>query len=227
MSSEINKPSSKTSFAEEQELGLYAIVDNLLDLKRLIKQGVNTLQWRVKPEAQSTDTQPTKADDAKENLQYAIKLCQQHDIRLYINDDWQLALEFSAYGIHLGQEDLEQIQAEDLLRIQKQGMRLGISCHNETELAYAHSLKPSYLAFGPVFTPNSKIVDHPPLGLAKVEMWQNCYGKLYPTTCIGGIDLDNMPQVLATGIRSIAVISALNDEVKSAAFIKTFALHLT
>ena len=221
------KQSSEISFAEEQELGLYAIVDNLLDLERLIKQGVNTLQWRVKPETQPTDTQPTKTDDAKENLQYAIKLCQQHDIRLYINDDWQLALEFSAYGIHLGQEDLEQIQAEDLLRIQKQGMRLGISCHNETELAYAHSLKPSYLAFGPVFTPNSKIVDHPPLGLTKIEMWQNSYGKLYPTTCIGGIDLGNMPQVLATGIRSIAVISALNDEVKSAAFIKTFALHLT
>ena len=220
---EVNIPSlSQMSFAKEQNLGLYAIVDNLLDLERLINQGIDTLQWRDKSEHPSA-----KGDDSKENLQQAIKLCQQYDVRLYINDDWQLALEFAAYGIHLGQEDLENIQPEDLKRIQKQGIRLGISCHNETELAYAHSLKPSYLAFGPVFTPNSKIVDHPPLGLAKLESWQNSYGKIYPTTCIGGIDLDNMPQVLATGITSIAVISALRDAEKSSAFIKLFSKYLT
>jgi len=209
---------TKTTFAKEQNLGLYAIVDNLLDLERLINQGVNTLQWRDKAKSPSTEI-----DDNRENLQKAIKLCQQQDIRLYINDDWQLALEFGAYGIHLGQEDLEKIQLEDLQRIQKQGIRLGISCHNETEIAYAHSLRPSYLAFGPVFTPYSKIVDHSPLGLTKLETWQCSYGKIYPTTCIGGIDLDNMPLVLATGISSIAVISALSDEEKSSAFIKTFS----
>ena len=207
------------TFPKANPLGLYAIVDNLIDLQRLITQGVNTLQWRDKAEDLTTEN--------KNNLQQAITLCKQQKIPLYINDDWQQALEFNAYGLHLGQEDLAQIQQGDLKRLQKKGIRLGISCHNETELAYAHSLKPSYLAFGPVFTPYSKVVDHPELGLAKLKRWQNSYGKLYPTTCIGGINLANMDQILATGMTSIAVISALSnkdesDEENSAAFISAF-----
>jgi hydroxymethylpyrimidine kinase/phosphomethylpyrimidine kinase/thiamine-phosphate diphosphorylase len=206
-------------FLKADQLGLYAIVDNLIDLERLITQGIDTLQWRDK---HLTNTTSSYKSDKKENLKQAIKYCQLSNTPLYINDDWQLALEFNAYGVHLGQEDLALIQQDDLKHMQKKGLRLGISCHNETELAYAHSLKPSYLAFGPIFTPHSKIVAHSPLGLDKLRVWQKCYGKLYPTTCIGGISPDNMQQVLTTGITSVAVISALGDEDKSLPFICAF-----
>ena len=201
-------------FPKAEALGLYAIVDNLVDLERLIDQGINTLQWR--------DKSADMTGDPSQNLKQAIQLCKLRNTPLYINDNWQLALEFNAYGIHLGQEDLEQIELGDIKRIQKKGLRLGISCHNETELAYAHSFKPSYLAFGPVFTPNSKIVAHHTLGITQLKHWQDSYGRLYPTTCIGGIDLENMPQVLSTGIQSIAVISALDNEENSAVFINAF-----
>ncbi|MGK0249154.1 MAG: hydroxymethylpyrimidine kinase/phosphomethylpyrimidine kinase/thiamine-phosphate diphosphorylase [Oleispira sp.] len=206
-------------FLKADHLGLYAIVDNLIDLERLITQGIDTLQWRDKHTTYNTISYNA---DKKENLKLAIKRCQLSNTPLYINDDWQLALEFNAYGVHLGQEDLALIQQDDLKRIQKKGLRLGISCHNETELAYAHSLKPSYLAFGPVFSPHSKIVSHSALGLNKLKIWQDCYGKLYPTTCIGGISPDNMAQVLTTGMTSVAVISALANEDKSLPFIRTF-----
>ena len=205
------------SFPKANTLGLYAIVDNLIDLERLITQGIDTLQWR--------DKSIENEEDKKENLQQAIKRCQRAKIPLYINDDWQRALEFKAYGVHLGQEDLALIQHNDLKRLQQKGLRLGISCHNETELAYAHSLKPSYLAFGPVFIPKSKVVDHPQLGLHKLRLWQSSYGNIYPTTCIGGIELSNISQVLATGMTSIAVISAVNDEQKSSIFINSFLKH--
>ena len=200
----------ENSYNTAEDLGLYAIVDNLIDLERLIKEGINTLQWR------------DKSGGNKENLQQAIKLCEQSNTPLYINDDWQLALEFNAYGIHLGQEDLSQLTDKDLQRIQAHGVRLGISCHNETELAYAHSLKPSYLAFGPVFSPNSKIVNHETLGLETLRQWQLSYGKLYPTTCIGGIDHNNLAQVLATGMTSVAVISATKTPCSSGQFIQLF-----
>lgn len=209
---------NQQSFPQAKELGIYAIVDNLDDLTRLIDQGVNTLQWRIKAEK--------KTEENSQLLQQAIKICIEKSIPLYINDDWQLALEFNAYGIHLGQEDLHALSHEDLKHIKDHGavhgLKLGISCHNETELAYAHSLKPSYLAFGPVFTPNSKIVDHPPLGLARLKDWQSGYGQLYPTTCIGGIDLNNMEQVLQTGITSIAAISVFKDKQTSNDFVKCF-----
>tara|TARA_B100000446_G_C10549230_1_gene339647 strand:+ start:2269 stop:3954 length:1686 start_codon:yes stop_codon:yes gene_type:complete len=213
-SEHFDQPNLIPPFRKASKLGLYAIVDNLSDLERLISQGVHTLQWRNKQK----DISVAKKKNA---IKQAIAICQQQKVPLYINDDWQLALEFEAYGIHLGQEDLALIQRQDLKCIQEKGLRLGISCHNETELAYAHSLKPSYLAFGPVFTPNSKIVEHSPLGLAKLAQWYSSYGKLYPTTCIGGIDLNNFSQVLATGMTSIAVISAASEE-SSNAFIKAF-----
>jgi hydroxymethylpyrimidine kinase/phosphomethylpyrimidine kinase/thiamine-phosphate diphosphorylase len=206
-------------FLTADPLGLYAIVDNLIDLERLVTQGIDTLQWRDK---HTKNTSSSDESDKKENLKQAIKYCQLSNTPLYINDDWQLALELNAYGVHLGQEDLALIQPDDLKGLQKKGLRLGISCHTETELAYAHSLRPSYLAFGPVFTPHSKIVAHSPLGLNKLRIWQNCYGKLYPTTCIGGISLDNMAQILTTGMTSVAVISALTDEDKSVPFICAF-----
>jgi hydroxymethylpyrimidine kinase/phosphomethylpyrimidine kinase/thiamine-phosphate diphosphorylase len=209
---------SQQPFPVASDLGIYAIVDNLDDLNRLIDQGVNTLQWRVKAESRS--------QKSPAQLKEAIKICRQRSTPLYINDDWQLALEFNAYGIHLGQEDLHALSHENLKHIQDHGavhgLKLGISCHNETELAYAHSLKPSYLAFGPVFTPNSKIVDHPSLGLTQLKNWQSGYGQLYPTTCIGGIDLNNMEQVLQTGITSIAAISVFKDKQTSNDFVKCF-----
>ncbi len=213
-SEHFDQPNLIPPYQKANKLGLYAIVDNLIDLERLISQGIHTLQWRNKQK----DISETKNKSA---IKQAIAICQQQNVPLYINDDWQLALELGAYGIHLGQEDLAGIQRQDLQCIQEKGLRLGISCHNEAELAYAHSLKPSYLAFGPVFTPNSKIVEHPPLGLEKLTLWQSSYGKIYPTTCIGGIDLDNLSQILATGMTSIAVISATNKE-SSGAFIKAF-----
>ena len=111
---------------------------------------------------------------------------------------------------------------EDLERIKTANVRLGISCHNETELAYAHSLNPSYLAFGPVFLPKSKMVDHPPLGLEKLKQWQQSYGFHYATTCIGGIEPEHLEAIAATGMSSIAVISALASDNDSQDFIDRF-----
>jgi len=213
---------TSTAFSKAKSLGLYAIVNTLDNLVRLMDQGIDTFQWRDK----SLHAQNGLSEEQRLVLMQAIALCKEKNTPLYINDNWQLALEFNAYGLHLGQEDLAELTDEDLQRIKNRGLYLGISCHNETELAYAHSLKPSYLAFGPVFTPKSKIVEHPPLGLLKLKQWQSSYGGIYPTTCIGGIERDNLEQVLATGIESVAVISALNDE-SSADFIEAFQHRIT
>jgi thiamine-phosphate diphosphorylase len=155
----------------------------------------------------------------------AIALCKGKNIPLYINDNWQLAIEFDAYGIHLGQEDLAELSRKDLSRIHSHGLRLGISCHNETELAYAHGLSPSYLAFGPVFSPKSKVVDHSPLGLEKLQEWQSSYGKLYPTTCIGGIEAEHLTLIANTGMTSIAAISALSSRNSSEGDSPNFINH--
>ncbi|MFY9178920.1 MAG: bifunctional hydroxymethylpyrimidine kinase/phosphomethylpyrimidine kinase, partial [Venatoribacter sp.] len=95
-----------------KELGLYALVDNLAHLTRLLELGIDTLQWRVK----------TPTANYKAETQVAIERCRKTGVLLFINDDWQLALELGADGVHLGQEDLHQAV---LNSIAKAGLYLG------------------------------------------------------------------------------------------------------
>lgn len=70
-------------------------------------------------------------EDVEQEIIEAIKLGKQYHARLFINDYWQLAIKHQAYGVHLGQEDLD---IADLNAIKHAGLRLGISTHDEAEL---------------------------------------------------------------------------------------------
>lgn len=205
---------SKLIFEPARNPGIYAIVDSLQWGKDCIAAGVDTLQWRVK----------NPSEQAFQQLAELIDYCRQHDCPLYINDHWQMAIELKAYGVHLGQEDLqcETLLQQGLTRMAAQGMRLGISCHNEVEIARARHFNPSYLAFGPVFPARSKQVDHPCLGTAQLHEWVRRWQTQLPLTCIGGIDPHNLNEIMATGIQSVAVISALKDQQGRHEFIDLF-----
>lgn len=83
--------------ATENRLGIYPVVDSLEWIERLLKAGVKTLQIRLK------NRPLTEVEQA---IQQAISLGKQYPARFFINDYWQLALKYGAYGVHLGQEDL-------------------------------------------------------------------------------------------------------------------------
>ncbi|MFN6886558.1 thiamine phosphate synthase, partial [Proteus mirabilis] len=85
-----------------------------------------------------------------------------YNARLFINDYWQLAIKHHAYGVHLGQEDLD---IADLDAIKQSGLCLGISTHNDTELQRAKRLLPSYIALGHIFPTTTKDMPSKPQGL--------------------------------------------------------------
>ncbi len=189
--------SSNTPFAStEKKLGLYPVVDSIEWIERLLKTGVTTLQLRIK------DKQP---NDVEQEIVEAIKLGKQYHARLFINDYWQLAIKHHAYGVHLGQEDLD---IADLDAIKKAGLRLGISTHDETELQRAKALRPSYIALGHIFPTTTKDMPSKPQGLKalkhQVEQTPN-----FPTVAIGGISLERVLDVVATGVGSVALVSAI------------------
>src|SRR5690606_16630845 len=183
------------AFLPAEPLGLYGLVDNLAHLQQLLELGIDSLQWRVKQPGPGY-----QADTAR-----AIELCRAAGVPLYLNDDWQLALELGAYGVHLGQED---VLTADLPALQRAGIRLGVSTHSDWEIARARGVQPSYIAFGPVFPPLSKQLRYPPLGIVQLSRWVSCFQN-HPLTCIGGITHQNVAQVLATGIGSVAVVTDL------------------
>lgn len=179
-----------------QRLGLYPVVDSLEWISRLLDCGVRTLQLRIKDRLD---------EEVEEDVSAAIALGKRYSARLFINDYWRLAIKHQAYGIHLGQEDL---QNTDLNAIKQAGLRLGISTHDDMEIAVALAVKPSYIALGHVFPTHTKQMPSAPQGLAQLAAHVLRLGN-YPCVAIGGISLERAPAVLATGVGSIAVVSAI------------------
>lgn len=177
-------------------LGLYPVVDSVVWIERLLGAGVRTLQLRIKDK---------RDDEVEADVIAAIALGRRYQARLFINDYWRLAIKHDAYGVHLGQEDL---QGTDLQAIRAAGLRLGVSTHDDMEIDVALAAKPSYIALGHVFPTQTKQMPSAPQGLTQLARHIARLAD-YPTVAIGGISLERAPDVLATGVGSIAVVSAI------------------
>ena len=183
----------------QAEMGLYPVVDSVAWLKRLLPLGINTIQLRIKTAA---DQQQLSAEIAA-----AIALGKQYQAQVFINDHWQLALQLGAYGVHLGQEDLA---TADLNALRQAGIRLGVSTHGYAELLRAKALQPSYIALGHIFPTKTKQMPSQPQGVARLAHYV-LLAAPYPTVAIGGITAERLAAVAATGVNSIAVVTAITE----------------
>ncbi|MDB5964859.1 MAG: thiamine-phosphate diphosphorylase [Polaromonas sp.] len=180
-------------------IGFYPVVPDAQWVARLLGWGVRTLQLRIKAadhSAGAIEREVTAAVEAASKVPGA---------QLFINDHWQLALAAGAYGVHLGQEDLD---TADIDRLRRAGLRLGLSTHTPAELARAHAVQPSYLAIGPVYATTLKVMPYEPVGLERLRLWAR-QAAPYPVVAIGGISLERLPGVLACGVDGVAVVSAV------------------
>ncbi len=177
-------------------LGLYPVVDRAAWLETLLPAGVTTVQLRVKD---------LEGEALREEIRRAIAIAERQGARLFINDHWQLAIELGAYGVHLGQEDLDDA---DVDAIRSAGLRLGISTHCHYEVASAVRWRPSYLACGPVYATATKDMPWIPHGPAGFAYWRRVLAD-YPLVAIGGIHRDRLEAVQATGPDGIAMITAI------------------
>ncbi len=187
-------------FAEcPQDLGLYAVLPDAEWVGRMARAGVPTVQLRYKSE---------DAAAIRREVQAAVQAVRGTPALLFINDHWQEAVAAGAYGVHLGQEDLDALQPAQLQAIRDAGLRLGVSTHGYAEMVRADAASPSYVAMGAVFPTTLKKMATVPQGVARLA----AYARLmrgYPQVAIGGIGLPQFPEVLATGVGSIAVVRAL------------------
>lgn len=181
--------------------GIYLITPDMADTERLcaqveslLRHPVALLQYRNK-----AADQPLRRGQAKA-LQ---TLARQADVPFIINDDWRLALDIGADGVHLGADDA----LPGLVRSQAGGrMIIGVSCYNDLPRARQVSLEDvDYLAFGAVFPSQTK-PGAPQAGL-EILRTAKTFGK--PIVAIGGITPDNSAEVIAAGADFIAVISGV------------------
>ena len=180
----------------QTNLGLYPVVDSVEWIARLLPTGVNIIQLRVKHGTQ---------ENVRQQIKEAIALTKRTHCQLFINDYWELAIELGAFGVHLGQEDID---TADLHAIRKAGIRLGISTHGFAEIRRVRQLKPSYIALGHIFPTNTKEMPSKPQGVERLANYVELCEDI-PTVAIGGINLARIADVAKTGVNGIAVVSAI------------------
>lgn len=198
-------------------LGLYAVMPDAAWTIRMARAGVPTVQLRFK----SDDAGAVRAE-----IMATVAGVQGTGARLFINDHWQLAIEAGAYGVHLGQEDLQAMTPAGLKAIKDAGLRLGLSTHGYAEMLIADQHSPSYIAMGAVFPTTLKQMATAPQGTGRLAMYSRLL-RDYPRVAIGGIDLGNLPEVLKADVGSVGVVRALMAADDLGAAVATWNAALT
>ncbi len=141
------------------------------------------------------------------------KIAQQHRKLFIVNDRVDLALACGAHGVHLGQEDLPIEAARKICRRADQSLFIGRSTHRLAQALEAERQGADYIGVGPVFsTPTKPGV--PCVGLKFVR--QAAARVSIPWVAIGGIDPNNLSDVVAAGARRVAVVRAIFSSKNSA-----------
>ncbi len=172
----------------------YPIVPDIIWMRRLVPLGVQTIQLRLKD--------ATEVEVRRQILE-SLEICIRHGCQLIVNDYWREAIAAGADYVHLGQEDLA---AADIPTIKAAGVKLGISTHNEDELAIALAAEPDYVALGPIYETKLKAMPFGPQGLERVRQWKSRIGAM-PLCAIGGITPERAPGVIAAGADTVAIIT--------------------
>lgn len=192
--------------------GLYALTPETADTGKLLAQveaalvgGVAAVQYRDK-----SDDVARRHEQASE----LVALCRRFHVPLIVNDDLRLADLCDADGVHLGREDGSLREARIILGRDK---FIGASCYQSLELALAaQAAGADYVAFGSFFPSLTK----PAAPRASLDLLHDAAPVIHvPLVAIGGITLDNAPQLLDAGADSLAVLSALFDapDIRAAA----------
>jgi len=200
-------------------IGALPVVPDAAWVKRLAAAGAADIQLRMKG---------LTSEDASSEAKAAAAACAAEGCNLWINDDWRLAAEVGAFGVHLGQEDLAEIlaDAEELAALRASPLRLGLSTHCHSELAVALGMQPSYVSLGPVFGTNSKTIAFDARSADMVSEWRRLVPQDTPLVAIGGITLTGdtgVEEVRRRGAEGVAVISAVTAAADPEQALRDFA----
>lgn len=185
------------------EARLYALIDGgknaehfARQLDALIDGGVDVIQLRDK--TADDRTLLARSRILREKVGRI-----ERPVLFIMNDRPDLAVLAEADGVHVGQEELA---IEDVRKIVGPEMLVGVSTHSIEQARQAESEGADYIGAGPVFESTTKSFSE----VAGLDFLRLVAGEIsIPTFAIGGITTDNLDAVLETGIRRVAVQSAL------------------
>ncbi len=195
------------------DLGYVSLEDCVGVTLSLLEGGVDILQLRAKGH---------ESRMIAEIAQELVPLCRAGNIPFIVNDFVEIAREVGADGVHLGQEDGK---LSDAFAALPAGSLVGRSTHTPAQANAAMREGASYIGFGPLFpTPTKE--GRPGIGLGHVEEVEGAVGSEIPVFCIGGIKLENLDQVLASGASRVVIVSGLLQAVDIRGVCREVRQHL-
>ena len=171
-------------------------------VREAIKGGAGIIQLREKEWGK---------EQIKNEAIKLLKICQENNVLFIVNNYVDIALEIGADGVHLGQSDMSIEEAREICGDK---LIIGLSTHSVEQAVDADQEDVDYITIGPMYKTRAK--DY----TVGVEIIKPVVDNvLKPVIAIGGINKDNVDEVLGQGAKSIAVISAVvaADNVKKAA----------
>jgi len=184
------------------ECRLYGIIDlsyvERRDAARIVAQmiegGVDLIQLRGKEKSIS---------ELMELSAELHELTVQSFTPLIVNDYAEIARQVPVEGVHVGQDDapieiVRQKAAREIL--------VGKSTHSLEQARSAQREGADYIGFGPIFATPTK-PDYPAIGLHNIR---RVHAEVnLPIFCIGGINIDNLQNVIDAGAKRVVMVSAL------------------
>ncbi len=146
------------------------------------------------------------------------KICKNFNVKFLINDDVLLAKKLDADGCHLGQKDMDILNARKIIG----NKIIGVTCHNSIRLAkVAIQNKADYLAFGAFYLSKTKKVKYI-ASVSTLKKARRITNK--PIVAIGGINSNNYQKLLLNKANFLAISGYIwkNKKIKPIEAIKKF-----
>jgi thiamine-phosphate pyrophosphorylase len=147
-------------------------------------------------------------DEVRRMAEKILPVTRRAGIPLVINDHLEIARELDAEICHLGQEDFFDAghTRVDQLKTQNSKLKIGLSTHAPDQAHRALAAGADYIAIGPIFATGTKPTAKPVT--LEYARWAKANSTV-PWFAIGGVNLQTLDEVLATGARRICVVSAI------------------
>jgi len=183
------------------DIDYYFITDSELskesifaDVQNVINAGCKIIQYREKKKDLEL-----MIEEAKK-----IKNICKGKALFIVNDQIEVALAIDADGLHIGQDD---ISFENSRKLFGKNKIIGLTVHNVKEAIQAEKLGVDYIGLAPIFKTETKPDTHNPIGITEIKLVRKNVS--LPIVAVGGINKENIRDVINSGADSIVSISAI------------------
>jgi thiamine-phosphate pyrophosphorylase len=171
-------------------------ISHIEGIQKACEAGVKWVQLRIKNKT---------SNEVFSTAKQAKDICDAFNAKLTINDMPKVARQVNAYAVHLGNEDMSIAEAKKIIG---NSILIGGTANTIEDIESHFNAGANYVGVGPFKFTTTKNKLSPVLGLDGFRKIMKAYGEKQisiPVFAIGGIELDDIKDIMSTGVYGIAV----------------------